>query len=114
MKSWITLKNTKEFQRVYQERKSFANRYLIMYRAKNNLDVTRIGISVSKKVGNSVIRHRVTRLIRETFRLNQEWIQSGYDIVIVARETVKEQSFYEVDSAFMHLIRMHNLKIANK
>lgn len=110
MKSWITLKNTKEFQKVYQERKSFANRYLIMYRKKNDLDVTRIGISVSKKVGNSVVRHRVSRLVRETFRLNQDMIQTGYDIVIVARETVKDQKFAEVDSAFMHLIKMHNLR----
>jgi ribonuclease P protein component len=111
MKAWITLKNTKEFQKVYQERKSFANRYLIMYCAKNNLEVTRIGISVSKKVGNSVIRHRVTRLIRETFRLNYQKIVTGYDIVIVARDTIKDKSFYEVDSAFMHLIKLHTLKI---
>lgn len=110
MKSWISLKNTREFQKVYQERKSFANRYLIMYCAKNDLGVTRLGISVSKKVGNSVVRHRVTRLIREAFRLNTDKISIGYDLVIVARDTVRDQGFKEVDSAFMHLIKMHNLR----
>lgn len=110
MKSWISLKNTREFQNVYQLRKSFANRYLIMYCAQNETGVTRLGISVSKKVGNSVVRHRVTRLIRETFRLNIDNILPGYDLVIVARDTVKDQGFKEVDSAFMHLIKMHNLR----
>lgn len=60
-----------------------------MYVRKNDLDRNRYGITVSKKVGNSVVRHRVTRLIRESIRLNVEKFENGYDIVIIARNTAK-------------------------
>ena len=83
MGSYETLKKNIEFQKVYKSGKSYANKYLVMYVLENGTDTTRIGISVSKKVGNSIVRHRLTRLIREACRLNYNSIQSGYDIVIL-------------------------------
>ena len=73
-----SLKKNNEFQRVYRKGTSQANRYLVMYVLENHDRhmENRLGISVSKKVGNSVVRHRVTRLIRESYRLN-EIISSG-------------------------------------
>lgn len=109
MKSFISLKNRQEFDRVYVQKRSFANKYLILYVHPNNLPSNRLGISVSKKVGNSVIRHRVTRLVRESYRLNKEQIQIGYDLVVVARGTAKDRSYAEVESALMHLIKLHKL-----
>lgn len=85
MSKVISLKNSREFGSVYNTRNSVANKYLVMYLRNNGLDYNRLGISVSKKVGNSVVRHRVTRLIREAYRLNRANIDVGYDIVIVAR-----------------------------
>ena len=60
-KNYDSLKKNSDFQNVYVKGKSKANRYLVMYVAQNNLSINRLGISVSKKVGNSVVRHHLTR-----------------------------------------------------
>jgi ribonuclease P protein component len=109
MKNIVSLKNSREFGKVYNHRESCANKYLVMYISANNLEYSRIGISVSKKVGNSVVRHRITRLIRESYRLNKEKLKNGYDIVVVARNTAKDKSFQEIESAFLHLCRIHKI-----
>ena len=104
-----SLKKNSEFQNVYENGKSYANKYLVMYVLKNDLNRNRIGISVSKKVGNSVIRHRVSRLIRESFRLNKDLFETGYDIVIIARVSAKGKSFNDICSALIHLGKIHNI-----
>ena len=77
-----SLKKNQDFQSVYRNGKSYANRLLVMYVLENNLDKNRLGISVSKKVGNSVVRHHVTRLVRESYRLQENIFNSGLDIVV--------------------------------
>lgn len=104
-----TLKNSSQFKVVYQNGISYANKYLIMYVFKNELSENRIGISVSKKVGNSVVRHRIQRLIRESLRLNKSMLKNGFDIVILARAGAKDKSYFEIESAFMHLTKLHHM-----
>lgn len=98
-----------DFLNVYHHGKSYANKYLIMYIINNKMSVNRFGITVSKKVGNSVIRHRVTRLIRESIRLNEDKFAIGYDIVIVARNTAKGKKYQDIESAVLHLGRIHKI-----
>lgn len=99
----------KDFQIVYKKGKSYANKYLIMYVLENHTGENRLGISVSKKVGNSVVRHRVTRLVRESYRLQQDYFLNGYDIVIVARQSAKGITYQEIESALLHLAKLHNI-----
>ncbi|MEY8339376.1 ribonuclease P protein component [Lachnospiraceae bacterium 62-35] len=114
MKRFHSIKKNKDFQLVYREGKSYANRYLIMYVRKTEGEITRIGISASKKVGNSVVRHRMTRLVRECFRLNENILKTGLDIVVVVRPTAKEQHFKSIESAYLHLCGLHNIKRESK
>ena len=107
MKNINSLKTVRDFGRVYDQKKSFANKYLVMYILPQDRMYSRIGISVSKKVGNSVIRHRITRLIRESYRLNKDKLKDSYDIVVVARNTAKGKNFHDIESAFLHLCRKH-------
>ena len=109
MKKLISLKNSREFSQVYNHRESLANKYLVMYILQTDQVYSRIGISVSKKVGNSVIRHRITRLIRESYRLNKDKLKDGYNIVVVARNTAKGKGFRDIESAFLHLCKLHKI-----
>ena len=104
-----SIKKTREFQKVYRNGKSFANKYLVMYILKNERTENRLGISVSKKVGNSVVRHRLTRLIRESYRLNKDLFIKGIDIVIVARTGAKDIDYSKVEDALLHLGRLHKI-----
>lgn len=102
-----SLKKRNDFQKVYRRGKSYANRYLVMYRMSNHMNQARLGISVSKKVGNSVVRHRITRLIRESYRLNEEKFEAGYDYIVIARAGTKGISYSEMESALLHVGRLH-------
>ena len=104
-----SLKKYGDFQRVYRKGTSCANKYLVMYVLPVGTQKNRIGISVSKKVGNSVVRHRITRLIRESYRLNEEKFVEGMDMVIVARIGAKGRNFFEIESAMLHLGRLHKI-----
>ena len=104
-----SLRKNYMFQSVYKNGKSYANKLFVMYVLPNQENGNRIGISVSKKVGNSVVRHRVKRLVRENYRLHENVFNSGLDIVIVARQSAAEATYSEVESAILHLGRLHNI-----
>ena len=109
MKFSDSLKKNADFQYVYKNGQSKANRYLVMYVCENQGSTNRIGISVSKKVGNSVVRHHLTRLIRESYRLHEEMFNSGLDIVVVVRNRARDCSYHEISDALLHLAGLHNI-----
>ena len=103
MKYTESLKKTKEFQEVYRRGASAAERPFVMYVRKSGKDGNRLGISVSKKVGNSVVRHRIKRLVKESYRLQETSFLQGYDIVVVARQAAAECAQQEVMAVLMRL-----------
>lgn len=109
MKYSESLKKNRDFQVVYKNGTSQANRYLVMYVLKNQHNKNRLGISVSKKVGNSVVRHRVTRLIRESYRLNETFFQRGLDIVVIGRPSAKDTKYADIEKALMNLCKRCNI-----
>lgn len=109
MKFSDSLKKNRDFQNVYSKGRSYANRMLVMYVLDNHTENNRLGISVSKKVGNSVIRHRITRLIRESYRLQEDMFNSGLDIVVIARATARNADYHQIESALMHLGGLHKI-----
>ena len=109
MKYSESLKKNKDFQLVYKCGKSYANKYLVMYIKENNTRKNRLGISVSKKVGNSIVRHRLTRLIRESYRLQEDRFRCGLDIVVIARIGAKGRTYKDIESALLHLGRLHEI-----
>ena len=104
-----SLKKNRDFQIVYKNGRSYANKYLVMYIMENDQNKNRLGISVSKKVGNSVVRHHITRLVRESYRLHEEIFNSGLDIVVIARNSAASVSYHEVESAMLHLGKLHGI-----
>ena len=109
MKFTESLRKNQQFQFVYKNGKSYANKYMVMYVKKNGLEINRLGISVSKKVGNSVVRHRVKRLIKESYRLHENIFNNGLDIVIVGRQSAATVGYEEVEQALLHLGKLHKM-----
>ena len=104
-----SLKKNQDFRNVYENGKSYADKYLVMYVLENNKDINRLGISASRKVGNSVVRHRFARLVRESYRLHENIFNSGLDIVVVARKSAASVGFSEIESALLHLSKLHHI-----
>ncbi len=115
------LKKNFEFKIIYRRGKSFANDLLVMYILKNkkNRDkdlnfYNKLGVSVSKKVGNSVVRSRSKRLISESFRLNDEFVTKGYDFIFIARNPIDGKNYSDVEKAMKNLIKKAGLYNKNE
>jgi len=107
------IKKNAEFRKVYKKGRSFSNKLLVLYMYKNNdnKNISRIGISVSKKVGKSVVRSRVKRLIGESYRLGSNRFKIGYDYVIIARVACKDRSYKDVNESLLDLFNKAGLII---
>ena len=103
------LKSSSDFSKVYKEGRSKANRYLVMYVRENGSEKNRLGVSISKKVGNSVYRHYFKRCVKESYRLHEKMFNSGLDIVVLARTGAKGIKYRDIESALMHLMRINKV-----
>ncbi|MCF0145753.1 MAG: ribonuclease P protein component [Eubacterium sp.] len=103
MKYSESLKKNRDFRKVYRRGTSAAERYFVMYVLRNGTDRNRLGISVSKKVGNSVVRHHICRLVRESYRLRETDFRPGYDIILMARPDASGCTQREVSDSLYRL-----------
>ena len=105
-----SMKKTSEFQNVYKNGRSYADRNIVVYVWENGGSTNRIGISCSKKIGNSVVRHRFARLVREAYRLHEDVFNSGLDIVVVARACARDASFFDIEGSLLSLAGKARIK----
>ncbi len=105
MKNEERIKRNSHFRYIYNRGKSISNDVLVLYTLKNNINSNRLGISVSKKVGNSVVRNRVKRLIKESYRLNKESFNKGYDFIFIARQKASLADYKKIQGAMKHLMK---------
>lgn len=104
------LRKTAEFANVYDHGKAYGSKLLVLIvlNPEKDREAGRLGISVSRKVGGSVVRHRLRRLIKESFRLHKsEWASA--DFVVVARREAAGKSYEEIESTLLFLGKKANV-----
>ena len=97
------LRSASDFKRVYDRRCSVSNAWLIVYGCPNDLGRLRVGLSVSRKIGNAVARNRFKRLYREAFRLCRAELPSGLDLVLLPRSP-QEPTLEDVKQSLRDLV----------
>ena len=104
------IKKDSDFRRVYQRGKSLAYRNLVIYIMKNKSDRSRIGISISKKVGKAHERNRIRRCIKEAYRLNiDDKVLGGYDLVFIARINAADKDYRELERSLKYICKKANI-----
>ncbi len=105
----VRLRKNWEFKRVYRMGRKLSAKNSSMYYHKNGLEVNRFGFSISKKVGNSVCRHRIRRLYIESLRRMQKNVKKGYDFVVVARKSASYMDYTGCKNEMEYLIKKARL-----
>jgi ribonuclease P protein component len=108
-KEW-RVRSNKDFRRIYRAGKAVPGKYLVVFKKENGIDKTRFGFSVSKKIGNAVVRNRRKRLLREISRKYSGYIKKGFDIIVIARAVEdKKLSFKELEKDYFRLLKKGGL-----
>lgn len=105
----VTVKENYEFRRIYRKGKSAVSPQLVIYCQRNRWGHSRLGVSVSTKLGCAVVRNRVRRRIREIYRLNKAKMLPGYDLIVVARVRAVETDYQKLDRTYLRLLEQLDL-----
>ncbi len=105
----VTVKENYEFRRIYRKGRSAVSPQLVIYCQRNRRGHSRLGVSVSTKLGCAVVRNRVRRRIREIYRLNKAKMLPGYDLIVVARVRAVETDYQKLDRTYLRLLEQLDL-----
>ena len=98
-----TLKKNSDFRRLYTRGKSAVNPYMVVYCRRSKEKNNRLGYTVSTKLGHAVVRNRTRRRLREIYRLHEDEMVCGRDIVVVARVRAADSTYRQLEKSFLHL-----------
>ncbi|HUC93594.1 MAG TPA: ribonuclease P protein component [Paenibacillus sp.] len=110
MQRKLRLRNRNDFNRIYRGGKSFANGQFVVYWSKRpQTEQFRMGVSVSKKLGNAVVRNRMRRVMKEIVRLNAPQISEHTDFIVIARKPAVKMKTKELERSMLHVLRKAGL-----
>jgi ribonuclease P protein component len=109
MKNTSSLKKSNDFSKVYKKGKFNASKFIVLYCLKNGLDENRLGIVITKKIGKSVKRNRIRRIIKENYRLLENEVKIGYDLVFVSRKNQNIPDYKTIKKEILYILKRLNL-----
>ncbi|MBI1298250.1 ribonuclease P protein component [bacterium] len=109
MKRRYRVQENERFQEIRRRGRSYSEHRLVLCALPNDLPYSRFGFSVSRRIGKAVVRNRIKRRIREAVRLRMGQIQSGWDVVFIARNPIRDADFHQIDAACARLLRRASL-----
>ena len=109
MKKRFRVKKEKDFNAIFKEGKSFANRKFVIYRLENNEQHFRVGLSVSKKLGNAAMRNQIKRRIRHILIEHKNQLVENVDFVVIARKGVEILDYAEMEKNLLHVLKLSKI-----
>lgn len=100
----VTVKENGDFRRIYRKGRSAVSGGVVVYCLKNRQGMSRLGITVSTKLGHAVVRNRVRRRLRELYRLHKAEMLSGYDVIVVARVRAVEMPYAKLERQYLRCL----------
>ena len=109
MKKRFRVKKEKDVSAIFKEGKSFANRKFVIYRLENDEQHFRVGLSVSKKLGNAVTRNQIKRRIRHILIEYKNQLVENVDFVVIARKGIEILEYAEMEKNLLHVLKLSNI-----
>ena len=109
MKKNFRVKREKDFKAIFKDGTSFANRKFVVYQLENQQNHFRVGLSVSKKLGNAVTRNQIKRRIRHILLSVREHLADNVDFVVIARKGVEGLDYAEMEKNLLHVLKLSKI-----